>query len=338
MLKISNEVKFGFVAVVTIALIVYGLNFMAGSQVFGPPLVLYASYPNVDGLGKSSPVTINGLRVGKVRTLDLDLKQGIITATLEFDDRLNIPVNSVAEIYSVDLLGSRGIRIFVPDTVEAAAEVFKTNQEITGTLASGLFDQAENLVKNEGASILLEVARLSVQLNEIVSEMRRALNDPSSKANVEGTLYNIKASSENLTSITREVDSLARVITTIAGNASSIVGNFEGNNQNFNEIITNIRKTSDSLVTASTEIKTLMADASTAVGRVENLVSKVDTAGGTVGLLINDRQLYDSLTQTTERINSLLREVNNNPQRFFDDIKIYLIERRPPKSAARKEE
>ncbi|MDX1906145.1 MAG: MlaD family protein [Bacteroidia bacterium] len=328
-MKISNEIKFGIFAIITIAGIIYGLNFMSGTQFLGPPLVLYARYPDVNGLARSSPILINGLRVGKVRELKLDIKQGMATVRLDFDEKLEIPDNSVAMIVSVDLLGTKGVKIWVPDTVKASNSYLRSGAEIRGTMDAGIFDEAESLVKTEGAQILLQVAQLSVELNEIVRQIKKQLADEGNQSLMKSTLENVRYTTDNLTSITREVDSLARVITQVAENAESIVRNVEGNNGNINTIIGNVKNTTDSLVTASTEIKRLMTDASTAVGRVEGMVAKLDTTGGTLGLLLNDRQLYDSLTHTTERVNALLREVEANPQRFFDDIKVYLQLRRP---------
>jgi len=68
--------------------------------------------------------------------------------------------------------------------------------------------------------------------------------------------------------------------------------------------------------------------ASGAVANVESLRAKMDTSSGTLGKLLNDPQLYDSLAVTTEEVNRLIREVNANPTRFFDDLKLYLIERK----------
>ncbi|MEL6851743.1 MAG: MlaD family protein [Bacteroidota bacterium] len=327
-MNLSNEAKFGVFAVATVALILYGISLMSGSQFFGAPLVLYAKYSNVEGLIRGNPIMINGLQVGRVTALDLDMTEGMATAKLEFDDELEIPDNSEAMIYSVDLLGSKGVKIWVPDSLQPSTALMESGEFILGTLEAGIFDEAEKLVTTQGAQILVEVGKLSVKLNEIVAQTQQLLVDQNNQNSLRATLNNIQASSANLTSITDEVDSLAKEITRIANDAVSIVRNFEGNNANINDIITNVRKTTDSLVTASVEVKEIMTDASAAVSRVDNMVAKIDTESGTLGKLLNDTQLYDSLTATTENVNALLREIKANPGRFFDDFKIYLIERK----------
>lgn len=336
MFKLSNEAKFGILAILTIGLIVFGLNFMSGSKFFGPPLTLYANFEDVAGLIRGNPITMNGLKIGRVGKLDLNVNKGVATALLEFDQEFDIPENAEALIYSVDLLGSKGVKIQVPDSLTPSTVYLSDEAFIKGTIESGIFDQAEELVTTQGATILLEVAKLSVELNEIVKLTKKLLSDPNNAGSLRETLGNIKETTENLTSITSQVDSLASEITAIARDASSIVKNVENNNEDIEGIITNVRSTTDSLAVASVAVKDLMEDASSAVSSVESMVSKLDTTGGTLGLLLNDRELYDSLTNTTQHLNSVLREVQANPQRFFDDIKIYLIERKPPKEKKKK--
>ncbi|MEZ4824748.1 MAG: MlaD family protein [Bacteroidia bacterium] len=328
-MKISNEVKFGVIAVVTIALIVYGLNYMAGSRFFGSSLIIYAKYQDVQGLIEGNPIMINGLRVGKVSRLQLeDMQTGLVKATFEITQDLDIPSNSVAMIYNFDLLGSKGVKLFVPDSIPSTGTYLKSGDMIQGMVEAGVFDEASDLVKTQGSQILLEVAKLSVQLNDIVKLTKDLLTDTENNNTLRATLDNIRETTSNLTSITLKVDSLAGEINGIASNAGSIVQNVENNNENIEGIISNIRSTTDSLVKASDEVKELLTDASSAVASVESMVAKLDTTGGTLGLLLNDTRLYDSLAVTTENINAVLREVKANPQRFFDDIKIYLIERK----------
>lgn len=327
-MKLNNEAKVGIFVVGALLMVIFGLQYISGSKYFGAPLTLYAKYANVEGLSRGNPITINGFQVGRITALDLNVKEGKAKATLEFDSKYEIPANSEAMIYSSDLLGSKAIKIWVPDSITPAATVVEDGQYINGTQDRGIFAEAEDLVTSQGAEILLEVAKLSVKLNEIVSQTQVLLADKSNQNTLRATLENIRETSENLTSITDEVDSLAKEINTVARDAVSIVGNVKGNNDNINNIISNITTTTDSLVTASNDVKDLMSDASSAVAHVENMIAKLDTTSGTLGMLLNDTQLYDSLTATTENVNALLREVRRNPGNYFDDFKIYLIERK----------
>lgn len=329
-LKFSREVTFGVFALGAIALFIVGMNYLKGSRLFGSPFRLYAEYADVQGLIKGNPIMINGLKVGKVGALELNMQRGVATATLEFDQSLQIPDNSKAIIYSADLLGSKAIEIVIDSTVSPI--YFKDGDYIADSLDAGLFAKATEVIQNEGAYVLLKLGELTTELNEIARYLRTALDDPRNRSAMSQILQEMQATAININQATARVDTIADNLNTMSLSASKIVSTVESRNSDIDGIIGNVRTTTDSLVAASDEIKQLMTDASSAVGSVENLVTKLDTTTGTLGMLFNDTQLYDSLTSTTENINSLLREVNANPQRFFDDIKIYLIERKPPKA------
>lgn len=312
-----------------IGLFFFGMKYMSGSRIFGDSLRLYAQYGDAQGLLKGNPIMINGLKVGKVSLLQLNMQEKKVRVTLDFDDALDIPDNSTAMIVSSDLLGSKAVEI-VLDSVPSE-RYFEDGGEILGTLEEGFFDTARGLVEDKGTQILIEVARLSEQLNEMIGSLKDLLNDENNLNTIAVILANAKSTSDNIASISSEIDSLATEINVMASSATKIVKNVEDNNENVSQIITNVRTTSDSLVRASGKITELVTDARSAMGSVEHIADKLDSDEGTLGLLLNDTRLYDSIVSATYNLNALLEEVNTHPQRFFDDIKIYLIERKPPR-------
>ncbi|MEM7658578.1 MAG: MlaD family protein [Bacteroidota bacterium] len=328
-MKLSNEVRFGIIAVLTLGLVFYGLSYLSGNKFFGPPLTLYTQYGDLSGLVKGNPVLINGFKVGKVSELNLDMDEGVAKVRLDFDQELDIPDNSEAQIYSIDLLGSKAVKIMVPDSVRPSSTYLGSGQDILGTLEPSLLGVAGEALQDKGVQILYEVARLSVQLNEIVQLTKTLLVDENNSSSLRATINNIQQTSDNLTNITANVDSISGELTGMSRDAASIVSNFENNNSNITGILDNVKAATDTISAASTEVQALMTDASAAVENVETMVAKLDSTGGTLGLLLNDTQLYDSLTNTTENVNALLREIKANPQRFFDDIKLYINLRRP---------
>ena len=329
-LKISNEVKFGIFALGAIALFVLGMNYISGTKLFGKQLILNTEYKNIQNLIEGNPIKINGLRVGEVKKLELNIQEKKVSVRLEFREELKIPNNAEAMIASADLLGSKEIRIILNDSIQSTGN-FQTGDFIKGTLEQGILDVAEDLVETRGTQILIEVAQLATELNKILNILGNALNDPRGRNAVSVILQDFQKSASNIASLTARFDSLAGTFNEIAANGNSIVANVKQENDNIKKILSNLGATTDALQDASGDIKQMVGDASSAMNSVENLVAKMDTTSGTLGLLLNDTQLYDSLTNTTENLNLLLREVKENPHRFFDDIKIYLIERKPPK-------
>ncbi len=325
-MKIRKEVLFGLFSLGALILFWVGINYLKGSKLFGKPFVLYSKYENVQGLVRGNPITINGLRVGKIGDLRLDLSEGIAIVKLEFDNYMEIPLNSVAMIYSTDLLGSKGVQIRV-NAETPSQKYYKDQDFIEGVQEESILTKAEDLLP-EGTKILIELSRLASDLNQITSSIRQLINDPQGRDAIAVTLEETKQSAINIRSISEQVDSVMNVFGGISQKSLSIVSALEDRNSDIQGIISNVRVTTDSFKATSSEIKSLITDASAAMGSVEEIFSKMDTSDGTLGLLLNDRILYDSLLTTTANVNALIKEVNSHPGRFFDDLKIYLIERK----------
>ncbi|MEL6192987.1 MAG: MlaD family protein [Bacteroidota bacterium] len=331
-MKLSREVRLGIFAVGALALFYFGITYLKGTKVLGSPYRLYTEYDDLQGLIKGNPIMINGLKVGQVGKLELNMGKGNVRALLEFDNALQIPSGSEAMIYSSDLLGSKAIEILYDST---QTTYLIDGDYLTGVIDTSFLDKASALVP-EGTKIFIELGNLARELNGIASGLKQIINDPKGRSSINNTLDALEMSAQNVSSITSKMDSTTSVFNVIAKDSRDIISNVKEKNEDVTSIISNIKVTTDSLRDASGEIKQLMTDASSAVGSFENLVTKLDTTTSTMGMLFNDRQLYDSITATSANVNALLREVNENPQRFFDDLKIYLFERKPPKNKTEK--
>src|SRR3569832_399836 len=117
-MKISREAKIGLIVTVGIALLFWGLNFLKGRDLFNRDKEIYAVYATVEGLSASNPVMVNGLKIGLIRSLTLQNDSGKILVTMHVTNKLRIPKNSIAQIFSTDILGSKGIRIILGDSKE----------------------------------------------------------------------------------------------------------------------------------------------------------------------------------------------------------------------------
>ena len=71
MIKLSNEGKIGLLAIITIALFIWGLKFLKGQNILSASKNIFVEYKNIDQLKVSSPVLINGFEVGVVKDIYL---------------------------------------------------------------------------------------------------------------------------------------------------------------------------------------------------------------------------------------------------------------------------
>ena len=72
---ITKEVRIGIAGIAALCILVYGINYLKGINMFKPSSYFYVKFQNVNGLTKSSPVFADGFRVGIVRDLYYDYSQ-----------------------------------------------------------------------------------------------------------------------------------------------------------------------------------------------------------------------------------------------------------------------
>ena len=149
-MKISNELKIGVLATVAIVLFIIGYNFLKGTDVFSSTDTFYARYAEVDGLGLSNFVKIKGLNVGRVTNLALGKgKKGQIVVEFTVNEDFKLPIGTVANIISSDLLGTKAINLELSDT----SVYYKNGDTISSSLQESLSKsvQAELLPVKEKA-------------------------------------------------------------------------------------------------------------------------------------------------------------------------------------------
>ena len=108
-MKISKEVKVGFIAILSIALLVWGYNYLKGTNLLFKTKIVYTVYPSVAGLAKSSPILVNGFQIGVVESIYFHPNQSgqVVVELLITENDYSIPNNSVASLISMDFLGSK---------------------------------------------------------------------------------------------------------------------------------------------------------------------------------------------------------------------------------------
>ena len=69
-MKQTKEIKASIFVLTSIALFIFGFNYLKGSSLLDKQKTIYAIYDEVDGLLVGANVMINGLSIGNVVELD----------------------------------------------------------------------------------------------------------------------------------------------------------------------------------------------------------------------------------------------------------------------------
>lgn len=302
-MKFSNEAKVGILVTVALAALLWGLNYLKGKDVFTSRNTYYAVYDNVDGLVKSNPIFMNGFRIGIVNAIDfMPDKSGKLLVTLKIDRHVFVSKDAIAKIFNSDLIGTKAMRIDLGSSLNAADD----NDTLQAELESGLAQQLGKQV----APIKDKTEHLIVSLDSVV-QMMHALLDPSTQNNLRSGIGHLNNS---LASIDHMVSDDNGKLKMMIDNINSITNNLKSNQQQINNILTNISNVSDSLAAANFAETIRKADQ--VLGQSQEMLTKINQGQGTLGKMVNDQQLYDNLSATSHDLDELMKDLKANPKRY----------------------
>ena len=302
-MKITNETKVGILAAVAITILILGYSFLKGNDVFSREKEFYAIYESVEGLTVSKPVLVNGFQIGRVSQLTLQ-PDGRILTEFKIHPEYEIPKSTVARLESIDLLGGKAI-IFDLGTGEYAddGDTLKANiQKDLMTQIQPVQKKAEQIISRLD-SILISVD------NTISPEFQRNFN--SSFASIARSLQTLEATTKK---VDHMVGSESGRLSAIFANLESISSNFAQNNKRITAVMTNLEKVSDQFARANFE--NTIRNADKAVADMQLAINKINSGQGSLGQLVNDKQLYNNLNSSAENLNKLMIDLKANPKRY----------------------
>jgi phospholipid/cholesterol/gamma-HCH transport system substrate-binding protein len=303
-MKINNETKVGILAVVALALLITGFNFLKGKNIFNHSSYIYAIFTDLGSLEKSNPVKINGLPIGTVYALDpSDKNVSGIVVKINLTKDVNIPKNSVAFI-SASLLGSSNIVIEKGDATDYIQE--------GDTLATRIDNGILGDVKSQLSPTLIKIKDVIDSLKIALGAVNRIL-DPNTKGNISQILINLKDASYSLKSLVNDKNG---PLNETLSNASSVTGNLKKNNDSITALIANANQLAKKF--ANLPLNQTLDSVKGALSELKQTLKKVNSPNGTIGALINDKQVYNKLTNTIASAELLLDDIRVHPKRYVN--------------------
>lgn len=308
--KISNETKIGALAIVTIAMLILGYNYMKGNNLFTKDATYYARYDRLDGLMVASLVKINGLTIGRVMDLELiqDSTQDII-ATISVKGNINIPKGSVARIISSDLLGSKAIEV-----------EFSKNKDFYkdgDTLVADIKDDLTTQVSNEILPVKLKAESLLTSMDSILTTIKLIFNE-GTQDDIRNSITSIKRTLTNLDNSTGTIDTILKNNTSrlnrIFGNIEAITTNLKNSEKEITTIVSNFAAVSDSL--RMSKISETVNHANDVLAATDSVLDKINRGEGSLGLLVNDDKLYNNLDASSKQLELLLQDLRLHPEKY----------------------
>jgi len=293
--RISNETLVGALAAVAITILLLGFNFLKGEEVFSTTTDYNVSYKDAMGLQNSSAVLYKGIKVGTVRKVQLREDKAGVIVQFYVNDKVKLTKGSSAKLVTTDLFNTRAIEISLAEGTEYLAK----NDTLYGEIDPGLIDK----LSVELSPLLNDIKLILINVDSITAAI-----DHNSLRN---TLHNIEGTTASLDAMLNNKNS---DFNRILNNVASISKNLKDNNELLTAAMANVHAITDSL--AKADLTNTIAQARNALAETAILLQKINDSEGSMGLLVNDKVLYNNLAQTSENLDKLLVDMKANPKRY----------------------
>lgn len=306
-MNLSNEFKVGVFATFAIVILILGFNFLKGKDIFASSDVLYAKYRKIDGLSKANPVFINGLQIGRVVEIETeydDQDSLLITVGFTVDPSIRIPLNSTVYIGKSDPLASTAIEIKPGNDRSILA---KDGDYLKGRISVDIFGQLDKIM----GPLKSESEKLIKGLSKTISQLEETFDD-NAQADIKSSISNMKDAMSSVKSIMRKGDGEFQSIT---ANFKEAGTNLKSSSQKLDETLDNINSLTDSL--AKAPINSSIVEVKLALEKLNKILEAANGDESTLGLLVNDKALYDKLNATLESFNELAKDIKAHPKTYL---------------------
>ena len=306
-MKFSKELKAGVIALLAIVGFVVLFQFMKGRSLFTTDNIFYAQYDNVEGLAQSSPVSINGLKVGQVdKIIPHTAKDGKIDFLVKItvDNSFEFSKNSTLEIFEPGLMSGKEMRV----NLAYGGPTAKDGDTLKGAFKLGTLGSLSSQVgpvKDQLQTVLYRVDSLMANANQVVNAQNR----------------------EEIRALLANLNKTVGALQTTAGSVNTLVGN---NDPKLQKVLDDASLTMQSgkvtldkygNLAESIDTKRLnatIANLDVTVGKLNDVVAGINNGQGSLGKLMKDEQLYNNLNSASTNLNSLIEDMKANPKRYIN--------------------
>ncbi|MFZ1748557.1 MAG: MlaD family protein [Saprospiraceae bacterium] len=325
----SREIKIGILVFLVLVSMIWGYTFLKGRNLLTSSNELHTTYPDVADLNVSSPVLVNGYKIGTVTKIKLnrqDVKKMDVFYLI--DGNYKIPKNAIANLKSLGFVDGKGIfldfdkecsgddcaldgdelaggSIGLLGSMLGTDEISEYSNELTEsfkTVISNIGKEGEQGAINETFRnlevITSQLAKLTTSTNELMH---------ASSANINKSVANITTLTQSLAKSSDKIEGMLSNMDKITGDLAKA---------NLGKTVENTNETLLASKSALTELKTTLSSTTNTMNEFQSLIQKMKNGDGSMAKLLNDGQLYKNLEATTKNMNLLMQDLRLNPKRY----------------------
>ena len=298
-MKYKKELKIGIFVVTVLVISFFVINYLRGKDIFNREIEVVAYFDDVQGLAESAPVFIKGYKAGKVNSVEYLPSYGTFEVICSVKKEFAIPSDSRMTIYATDIMGSKGIKIDLGTSQSMVADGGTLEASFEAGLIDGLAAQLQPMlvkVNNTLDSLTVTVTNVNALLG---SENQARIS--STLSNLDMAMADVASFASSLEGKTAQIDVMFDDLSALSASLKVIGEKAQISVDGVNEIVTEIND----------------ADIKGVVESFHTLLNNINDPDGTVGKLLKDGSVYESLDSLLIDIDSLIRKIEENPKKYM---------------------
>ena len=309
-MKFKKEFIIGLTVVSAIALLLFGIDFLKGKNIFNTNRTFYTSYGNVQELVPGSIIKFRGKQIGVVLNVDLNETQDRLITELSIDEKdLKIPQDSKARLAS-SFLGTSTIEIILGKDY---TKLLEDGDTINPAFKYGISELATQKID----PIEKQVNNLLLRLNKSLASVDTVLGEDG--ANLRIMMNSMKSTVNTLNSTINDVDKIVKASTkdiqSTLASVASITENLKNSNEKVTNLINNFSEISDTL--KGVDMAGTVAEAKAALAGVTKIMDEINNGTGSAHQLIYSDELVKNVNSMLEETERLVNNIKEHPKRYL---------------------
>lgn len=330
-MKRSNEFAVGLAVLAALGLVIGGALWLSETDINQKKASYNARFRTVGGLGVGAPVTLRGVRVGRVEAIRLVENEWVETE-FSIDRAVELPRKPAVISASASLFGEWAANIVPYEPLPSDPNLREAL--IESDRAGG--EAWPGATLPDIGQLTAQASRIAGDVGDITQRIGQAFDSTA--------LKNLQQSVKDLAAISGRLVKLANTqagrMERVGANVETTSGAFSGVAQTFKnavgrldsatsdgqlaDILNNSRTSSADIRQAAADLRSVMAAAranQASLVRVlqsaDSLMTKIQAGNGSLGLLATDSTLYRETTRTVIQFRELLTDIQAHPKKYL---------------------
>ena len=303
---LSKEARIGILATVSLVVFFLGFYFLKGTSLFSSDKEYYCIYSDVQGLQNSAAVQIRGLNVGHVSGTKLIDGKGV-KVTISISKSVDIPQGTVASLASLDLLGNKMIRLDLGKNTT----MIPAGSDLPTTEEPGIIDNISDQMTPLIRSLRQTVSALDTAIAGV-----NVIAGPENRQVISDAIKSVKVTAQNLESISGSIERQNGEISSIVRNTNTFTTTLAKNSDSIQRIVANLNNISRQM--ANAPIQKTFTELENATAQVKDVMNKINSGQGSLGMLVNNKDLYNNLNSSLTSLEKLMSDIKAHPKRYIN--------------------